>query len=244
MGFELLFFLGMVIITPLLYVNFLGGIKQKQLEVPEEKKALLPPPSEDEPDIKLEHKEKSRKEGHSEWTNQFYALLPEEEHPDYLEPHPSDEEGDGFTQRAANGAIVMWVQNYSTKDGEEYVISGGTHLNTVTLTHGTYTKVYSFEQWEEYKKRRKRYEIRPDPTTYIGHGMGETRPKRFFSEDYIESVIGVDPEKKKLIKQYRQFTDSDEPGNCLGCGKFKTKNELGFYICKDAYYRKGMWEHK
>ena len=217
---EPLIFIGSIVAAVLLHYHMYTRTKRK-IEPPKTPAQIRKEQREEWARADRErHKQNKRRheddrERQREWDEKYFSQLPPEQHPDYIKPGLFDEELDTYYYNYGYDHRVEGTQ-YISEDGYEYTVSRITKPTPgFVLVHKGYKKFYPYKEWKQFLERR---EIAQTNREY---------EKRNTTSNKYEILVG-----------------SHTPGQCSECGQFKQKTEEGYYVCKQAYYARGWWNHK
>lgn len=200
---------------------------------------------------RLQRRLKTKQDHHrdqlSQWDEAFYAQLSPAEYPEFLEPTALDLKGESSVERNADGWKTARNTTWWTPDKRAYTIRKT--YGPYSITHGGYIEDIT-AKWLGIKHERKvqrrltsglnRWpfdEASPPKTADLSHIPMEEL-SRFYSAAEL-----ADPQHLSLDR-FEWLHDSTQPGNCIGCGRFKKKLSFGYYACRDEYFRNGIWRHK
>lgn len=185
-----------------------------------------------------------------QWEATFFGQLPASEHPDFLEPLVQDVKREVTTQSSPDGRIVSRTTSWWTPGDQAYTIRKTYQPVTYRISRGKYSEDIT-GKWLRLKQERKAQRRRPIGTQIEGEPRQRQRgapaglpeiPReeliRFYSPAEIADPLLLNADRFEML------VGSTEPGNCSGCGRFKKKISLGYYICRDVYFKGGQWRHR
>lgn len=128
-------------------------------------KAVNSTDSDEKEDIwdKLEREEGERKaKEHEEWTEQFLALMPIEDRPDYIKMELGDEIVDSETISSLTGPLHEF-RTYQKEDGRQYKVTINLKTNKAGLSHGEFFQdiTEDFYKIEESRLERNYLQVGP-----------------------------------------------------------------------------------
>lgn len=198
----------------------------------------------------------------------FLKTLPPQDRPDYIEPSPKDEADSTTVQRSDDGYKTYTVTTYKTRDGRRYTITSCDRPISHVIRHKTYmldiTNAWETierqraarkkkaaadaarrsrlakEKWQrEQEEYRQEKELRKKRSIPLPRDqVPEDELKRFYGRGKMADPMYFGQNR------FDMHVDSDKPGQCDYCGKFKAKTSLGYYFCKETYFKSGWWEHR